>query len=243
VSPSSPLASAAVVADRLRALEGVGARTFAPSAFAFVETLAARGEALGGAAGERLIERAIARADALARELEDAKGRARDTLTLLDDPSLHADATTALERGAVLAPLRAARKNRITGKISKRGPDEAWLARMEAEARARRISFASRASTPLAAALYAASRDELSALLFARRTEAEVPSNAGPYNSLAIAARALAALSTFAPAYLSATVAYLDDLAPLLSLPAPPPDRARPSSVPSRAKRPARRPR
>jgi hypothetical protein len=237
----SSVTCAAVAVERLRDLEGAGARRFAPSAFAFVETLAARGEALGGAAGERLIGRAIARADALARELEEAKGRARSTLAEGGDPAVHAGTAAAIQSGDVLSILRAARKNRIAGPPPTRKRDETWIARMAAEARARGLSFASRTASPLAAALYAASRDELSALLFARRTEAEVPLNAGPYNPLAIAARTLAALSTFAPAYLSATVAYLDELAPLLALPAPPPDLTGPTSVPPRAKRSARK--
>ena len=231
---SSPEAAAA--RERLCALEAAGARAFAPPAYALVESLLSRGESIGGGAGARLIARAVERADALARELEDAKVRARGVLSGVSDPS--GALADAVEAGNVLPVLRAAR--RFAPARSSAGID-GWVARLSAEARARGLSIAARTPAALAGALYASSRDELSAMLVALRAQAEVPSNAGPYNPLAIAARALAELSTLAPGYLSATVAYLDELAPLLALPSPPAERSRPPSLASRGKRPPRR--
>ncbi len=56
-------------------------------------------------------------------------------------------------------------------------------------------------------------------MLVALRAQSEVSSHAGPYNPLAIAAFALAELSSLAPGYLTALVAYLDELSPLFALP------------------------
>lgn len=240
MSPPVGPAPAEVVRARLRDLVSAGAGTFAPSAYAFVETLLARGEALGGGAGARLIGRAALRAEALGRELDEAKTRARESLG--SDHSQDGALAPAIDAGRVHEALRAARRRRIAPGRPDAGLD-AWLGRLSSEARARGLPCSGRAVGPLAAVLYESSRDALSATLVAVRAEADVPANAGPYNPLAIAARTLAELSKLAPAYLAATVAYLDELAPLLSLPAPAPERARPSPAGPRRKRPARPPR
>ena len=59
------------------------------------------------------------------------------------------------------------------------------------------------------------------ALAIARATD-NVPSESGPYNCHAIAARVLGELSTLSPGYAQALVAGLDDLAALDGLPLPP---------------------
>jgi hypothetical protein len=218
VSDPSPPERAARTREQLQGLAAAGARTFAPSAFAFAEGLIARGEGLGGTAGARLIARAEARADALARELDDARGRARVALQATGDAA--GELARALTAGDFGRVLRAERGRRVAGVLPVAGL-EAWRARLSAEASARGLELGHELHAPgaLASALYASSRAELSATLVALRAQAEVPSHAGPYNPLAIAARALAELSSLAPGYLTAIVAYLDELSPLLALP------------------------
>jgi hypothetical protein len=215
--PSIP-ERAARTRERIQGLAALGARTFAPSALAFAEGLIARGEGLGGTAGARLIARAEARAEALARELEDARGRARAALDGAGDAA--GDLARAIEAGDFGRVLRAERRLRVAAMPPVAGL-EAWRARLSAEASARGLRLGNELHAPgaLASALYASSRAELSATLVALRAQADVPLHAGPYNPLAIAARALAELSSLAPSYLTAIVAYLDELSPLLTLP------------------------
>jgi hypothetical protein len=206
--------------ERLQGLAAAGARAFAPSAFEFAEGLIVRGEGLGGPAGARLIARAEARAEELARELDDARTRARAALDATGDAT--GELAQAIDEGEVGRALRAERRWRIAGSRPVRGL-EAWSARLSAEARARGLELRTEHHSPgaLASALYASSRAELSATLVALRAQADVPSYAGPYNPLAIAARTLGELSTLAPGYLTAMVAYLDELSPLFALPTP----------------------
>jgi hypothetical protein len=227
--------SVAHARERLCALEVAGARAFAPSAFAFAERLIARGEGLGGAAGARLVARAQARAEELARDLDDAKMRAHRALGASD--GTRSELVDAIEAGDVGPALRAERRRRTTG-LPPVGAREAWVARLSAEARARGLELDAGVDSPgaLASALYASSRAELSATLVALRAHADIPSYAGPYNPLAIAARALAELSTTASGYLTAMVAYLDELSPLFALPAPPTPSLERSRVPPGAK-------
>jgi hypothetical protein len=206
MSEGPPASRALAARARLDRLAAAGARSFDPPAYAFAEGLLARGEALGGAAGERLMARAVARAEALEREIDDANSRPPRTRAPAPSP-------------------RSARR-------------EEWTLRLSAAMRARGLSLHGGALTPpaMTTALYDASRSEVAAMLTARRVHAEVPPGAGPYNPLAIAARALAELSTLAPAYLAALIAQLDELAPLLALPSPPADPSRPTP-PVRRKR------
>jgi hypothetical protein len=206
--------------EQLGALAAAGARAFAPSAYAFAEWLVVRGEELGGSAGARLVARAETRGEALARELGEAQARARAALEVVGDAS--GDGAKAIEAGDTGTFLRAERRHRIVGTPSTARRDE-WMSRLAAEARARDIGLGRNvvpSPEAIASALYASSRAELSAALVAIHAEADVPRDAGPYNALAIAARALAELSTLAPGYLTAMVAYLDELSPLLALPA-----------------------
>ena len=229
----------AVIAARawLAEVEAAGSRAFDASAHGFVESLLARAEALGGAAGERLAERASVRAEQLARELEGAKRAAHDALGRIDvDEGALGRMIDAGEPGRA---LRLAKKRAVAP--PPRGVDDlAWTTRLVATARGRGVSLRGRPLSPraLAEALYEASRGELAAMLAARRAEAEVPADAGPYNPLAIAARSLAELSSRAPSYLAALIAQLDDLSPLLALPPPPPERSRSSPMPRRRTRP-----
>ena len=225
--------------EQLQGLAAAGARAFAPSAFAFAEGLIVRGEGLGGQAGGRLIARAEARAEELARELDDARTRARAALEATGDAS--GELARAIDAGDVERVLRAERRRRIAGSPSVAGL-EAWGARLSAEARARGLELGNEHHSPgaLASALYASSRAELSATLVALRAQADVPSYAGPYNPLALAARALAELSTLAPGYLTAMVAYLDELSPLLALPSPMSRAASPTAERPRASQGAR---
>jgi hypothetical protein len=216
--------------DPLAPLRTAGARAFDPPAYAFVESLLARARALGGVAGARLATRAAARAEALAREVEEAKARARGAVAPLGEESARFAET--IEAGHVVRALRFA-KARAVAPLLRRPEDAEWIARLLAEARARGLSIAAHSRTPgaLGAALYESSRSELAAILAALDAEAMIPVGTGPYNPLAIAARALAALSARAPAYLAALIAQLDEISPLLSLPAPPPERTSPSPV------------
>jgi hypothetical protein len=205
---------------RLEELIAAGVMAFAPSALAFAEGLVARGEGMGGPAGRRLVARAEERAARLAKELDDAKARARAALGTMDDAS--GELGRAIDAGEVVRVLRAERARRSTASRPASHAD-AWTARLRAEAHTRGLDRAGDLRSPaaLAAALYASSRAETSAMIVALRAQSEVSSHAGPYNPLAIAAFALAELSTLAPGYLTALVAYLDELSPLFALPSP----------------------
>jgi hypothetical protein len=97
--------------------------------------------------------------------------------------------------------------------------NEAWIARLEAKARARGMRPIAGGARALTHALYEASRAELAATLAALRAEADLPEAAGPYNPQALAAATLAELAALSPAYLAALVAHLGELGVLLALP------------------------
>lgn len=215
----------------LESIRADGAHRFDPAAFAFVERLVGKAEALGGVAGARLAERASARAELLARELERAKGRAREALA--DYPGA-ARLLAAADAGNVAPALRFMKKR--AAMPARRRDHGAWVERLSAEASARGVSLGTRArnARTISGALYDASRGAIGALHAAIQAEAAIPPGAGPYNSLAISARALAEMAEVAPAYLGALLSYLQELAPLLELPPPPPPEEDRPSPPAR---------
>ena len=232
------------VRARLEELRAVGARAHDAPAFDFAATLLAKAESLGGAAGERLLRRAVARTEQLAQELGIVRARAAACLEHLGDA--RAPATLAFEAGNFGAVVRVARRESAKPLQAAAAYAE-WLARLRGEAFRRGVRSPDASSRGaarseraevhlLARALYESSRDEAEATRIALRADADLPADAGPYNPLVVAVGALGALSTLSPSYLVALLAQLAELAPLFALPPPV---ARPAPA-ARRRRPAR---
>lgn len=230
--------AAAVVRARVAELVREGARAFDAPAVTLIENLLARADALGGAAGGLLRGRAMAYASRLEERLRTAKRRASALSTRFLDPRAHGDdaetnPTDTIRRAyaaAVLPPRPRRNETRVRtllAELAQRSPSRVGGVDDE-QARA---SFD---SLRLASALYRESLAEVAASVAVARAEDDVPKIAGPYNALAIAARALRRMHTLSPLYLRAQLARLETLAALEPLDAAPredgPDQARPRS-------------
>lgn len=218
---------------RLAELASEGAADFDPEGFVFAERLVGAGRA----------ERAEQWIAKLAAELRAARAAAEHAIEALlargieIDPAL----STAHASGDYRAALRLAARlgRRHAGRASRTH----WALSVSARASARgvrlpeELSFEverlrrSPAATSEARALevgQAVSRamfvdsvaSDRAALAIARATD-NVPSESGPYNCRAIAARVLGEIAALSPDYAQTLVATLDDLAALDGLPIP----------------------
>jgi hypothetical protein len=229
---------------RLDELRAAGARGHDPPGFDFAASLVARAGELGGGAGTRLLARAAARTEQIARELAAVRARADARLARLGDRA--GRFVRAFEQGDFASILRAARRASVSG--APPALDPTWLARLRDEARTRGVRPGAgpakddRAEVHLlATALYEASRVEAEATRTVLHAEADLPADPGPYNPLALAVGLLGELSTLSPPYLAALVAELTELAPLLALPLPPPPEMTPRASVNRRPRRARK--
>jgi hypothetical protein len=197
------------VRARLDALREAGAEAFDAPAFEHAVALLCAADGRSAEAAARLVARADERAARLEGELAAAHARGS---TRRPPPKPWTDA------GVVQAwRTRLVERARQRGGVPPAPPNE------PARDAVRRLS----------SALYAVSRDELVAALTARRARTLVPSAAGPYNSLALAARTLGEIASLSSPYLAALVGMLGELGALAALP--------PQAAPRAVPRPKRR--
>lgn len=215
------------VAQGLERLGRDGASSFDPPSVRFIERLVGHAHALGGGAAERLLRRAIERIELLDAAYRSARAAAQASLDRLRGaaPELDPMLRRLVESGDWRAIPRVEAQWRLREARAHRARGRSWL---RAGSRAVAAHALSRVDEPAEGELSAAHRggaDRLAlfreaaelarAELAVARALDQVPTDAGPYNAQALAARALGALGELSPAYLRAYLANLDDLARL----------------------------
>lgn len=236
---------------RLAALREAGADAFDAPGLGLAEALLGRAEALGGAAGERLLGRAEERVTRLEEAFGRACAEARAEIAAQPEVDLR-EAREALERGDPRAARRALRRATATASRAKERISVPWAVRLGGAVAARGEEELSRELSALceggavergshaqavalgeaaSAALLRGSLESTRATIAIARSADNLPEAAGPYNGQVLAARALAAMAELSPAYARAVIAAVDDLAALdARLGAEPPKaRARPA--------------
>jgi hypothetical protein len=226
--------------ERLAALRASGAEAFDPEGFGLVIALLDRAEALGGGARDRLRQRAAERIELLDASLRKARADAeRDVAKLIEAGApVGPEVRDAIGRGEIAGVKRAIRGARRALVESRRRVEVPWAMRLHDTARARGARLppevardldrlaedggavprdaharAVAVGSTVATALLRESAESARATIAVARAADNLPDTAGPYNGQVLAARALGAMAAISPAYVSAVVAAIDDLA------------------------------
>lgn len=213
------MSAAVAIEEALDSLEDAGARSIDAPGCDCVRRLLNNAEELGGGTAERLLARAQSHLDQVRQRVERARDKTSTRLTELQqrgmDPA--GQLQQAFDDGDLQRVETAARQLRRTAGATRlaRRPMGAQVSPAGMARQRRRVS-ALRYDDSVAEWMAS------NALASAMRT---VPRDAGPYNSLRIASRAIQHMGELSPTYLRAQLERLDELSSLMALPElePPP--------------------
>ncbi|MFN3196846.1 MAG: DUF2894 domain-containing protein [Bradymonadia bacterium] len=236
---------------RLDALKARGAEGFDGPAVRFIANLVQKATTIGGGAGDRLVDRAHVRLQALETQLDEALAKSEEALSALaavaqgpEGEGAVATVQALVDQGDHREALRTAQRLRRTLGDGRQPQAKARVRRQLSRAEAADTSALSQplrqrmqaalddpTSPPetldaladeAAKAMYRAVADDAHATLAVAQAGDEVPDEAGPYNPQAVSARALAALEALSPAHLRHWVRHLEGFESLSALPEPP---------------------